>query len=61
MKLVSNTKKQLVTLLEGHQHKLSTIQMSAGRLRKEIFDLNLDAETRQKVIAKIDKHIDNLA
>ena len=61
MKLMSNTKKQLVILLEGYQHKLSTIQMSAGRLRKEIFDLNLDAETRQKVIAKIDKHIDNLA
>lgn len=60
MKLMSNTKKQLVTLLEGHQHKLSTIQMSAGRLRKEIFDLNLDPKTRAAVIEKIDKHINEL-
>ena len=60
MKLMSNTKKQLVILLEDHQHRLSNIQMSAGRLRKEIFDLNLDPETRSAVIEKIDKHINEL-
>jgi hypothetical protein len=60
MKLMSNTKKQLVILLEGHQHKLQIIRKSAGTLRKAIYDLNLDPETRAAVIGKIDKHINEL-
>lgn len=59
MKLMSNTKKQLVTLIEHYVHKLNIIQKSAGLLRKEIFDLGLDSETRQKIISKIDNHINN--
>lgn len=60
MKLMGNTKKQLVTLLEDYQHKLGIIRKSAGILRKEIYDLNLDLETRTAVIGKIDKHINEL-
>lgn len=60
MSLMKGTKKQLVELIEDYQNRLRSIQMSAGRLRKEIFDLKLDPETRQKIIKKIDKHINNL-
>ncbi len=60
MSLMKNTKKQLVVLIEGHRNRLRSIQGSAGKLRKEIFDLDLDAKTRQKIVKKIDKYIDNL-
>ncbi len=60
MSLMKNTKKELVVLVEDQRHRLQSIQKSAGKLRKEIFDLNLDAETRQKIVKKIDKYIDNL-
>ncbi len=54
------TKKQLIEMIEDYQNRLLSIQRSAGGLRKEIFDLNLDPEVRRQVIRKIDKHIDNL-
>ena len=60
MSLMKATKKQLVEMTEDYQNRLRSIQRSAGRLRKEIFDLNLDPEIRRQVIKKIDKHIDNL-
>ncbi len=60
MSLMKNTKKQLVILVEGHRNRMHSIQKSAGKLRKEIFDLDLDAKTRQKIVKKIDKYIDNL-
>jgi phosphoenolpyruvate synthase/pyruvate phosphate dikinase len=60
MSLMKNTKKQLVVLVEGHRNRMRSIQKSAGQLRKEIFDLDLDPEIRQKIVKKIDKHIDGL-
>ena len=60
MRLMKGTKKQLVELIEDYQNRFRSIHKSAGQLRKEIFDLKMDPETRQKIIKKIDKHIDNL-
>tara|TARA_Y100001938_G_scaffold150997_1_gene244968 strand:- start:780 stop:962 length:183 start_codon:yes stop_codon:yes gene_type:complete len=60
MSLMKATKKQLIEMIEDYQNRLLSIQRSAGGLRKEIFDLNLDPEVRRQVIRKIDKHIDNL-
>ena len=47
-------------MIEDYQNRLQSIQRSVGKLRKEIFDLDLDIETRQQVIKKIDNYIDNL-
>jgi len=60
MSLTKSTKKELITMIEDYQNRLQSIQRSVGKLRKEIFDLDLDIETRQQVIKKIDNYIDNL-
>jgi hypothetical protein len=54
------TKKQLVILLDGFENRLSQANYSAGRLRSDIYKMDIDSEIKSQIISRIDKHMDEL-
>lgn len=54
------TKKQLVILLDGLEHRLAQASYSAGRLRSDVYKMDIDSETKYQIISRIDQHMDEL-
>lgn len=54
------TKKQLVILLDGLEHRLAQANYSAGRLRSDVYKMDIDSETKYQIISRIDQHMDEL-
>jgi hypothetical protein len=54
------TKKQLIALVDSLNNKIAQSRLSAGRLRSDIFKMNIDRDLKYDIISRIDKHIDEL-
>lgn len=61
------TKKNIILYIEGmdsiipqSEHDISNIRRAAGKMRKDIFDLELDLEDRISTISIVDNFLNKL-